>query len=370
MSDTHATESAQTVNLNPPGGEIRWGWKGFLLGLLLFALLIYIGGIEALKTNLEPNLLLLALFFLVNGFMFYVAAYRWQFILKQLKKDAPGSMVDYFFYFMSGTFASIYIPKWGSDFLVRPNVLKRLDGVPLKTAMLSVLVEKNLNLLPVLMFIGPALLGIFKVFSFFQVFILSSIIFCLTLYFFTYKTHTFVSILTAIFKGILNISGKLPLLKRWVKQDYYERVEKLGSFKLLVRKSLFVLLILTMLRFGLMLLRLFILVAALSLNHIGLPDLFYALPFSLFAVLLSITPGSLGIVEGGFYGVFAYLKIPNTEIVAFLIARRLYHILVSMIYFFISYAAITIRMNRRRFILATKTQRHKEKINAQKNDQQ
>jgi uncharacterized protein (TIRG00374 family) len=326
----------------------RWGWKGFFLGVIVFAVLVYIGGVETLKTNLKPNLSWLALFLVANFMMFYTGSFRWQYISKQLDETAPGTKTDYFFYYMSGVFASNYIPKLGSDFLIRPAVLKRMNGVPYKKGFWSVVVEKNLDLLPLLILLGPCLLGLFNVVSFMQVLLISALFLGLTLYFFIFKNQIFIQLLTRLLILFFKLIAKIPMLKNRVGSDHSKRVEGLGEFKLFSRISLLVLLLLTVGRFTFMVLRLYILVKALSLHHITGSVLFFAFPISLISEFISFTPGSLGLIEGGWYALLTIAKIPSSQIVSFLIAHRLYHFVAASLFFLISYAAISFTMHYRR----------------------
>jgi uncharacterized protein (TIRG00374 family) len=321
------------------------GWPGFILGLVLFAGLIYIGGAEAVKSNFSPLILPLSLYFLFSFLLFFTGSIRWGYLLKQMSTQTVGSRLEIFFYFMSSVFASLYIPRLGSDFLVRPGLLKREKKIPYKEGVLSVFIEKNLDILPVLIFLGPALLGIFKIIAAWQALALAFVLLAAVFFFFTYNNRLFIRLLTHFFRAVLKVLGTLPLLKKLVKPQHQEKLRRLDQFQILSRTSLMVLMSFTALRFVFLAARLYFLKEALSLDGITLLILFFGLPVAQFSELFSFTPGALGILEGGWYAVFVLAHIPSGQAVAFLVGQRLYLYASASLIFLAAYILFGIKRN-------------------------
>jgi len=309
---------------------------GYLLGLSIFSFIIYIGGIKSIKTNLRPALFPLFCCFVSNFFIFLIGSIRWGYITNKIEKRKVCSYFDYFFYFMSSIFSAQYIPRVGGDFILRPGLLNRSNKVSFKRGVLAVFMEKTVDFLFIYIFIVPAILYIFNILTGHQFIIMILLILTGLVFLFVFKKNIFINITKKGLHGLLSIMQKLPILHRMIKDSYYLKLANLHEFKLLRENSLLFLSILTLFKYFFLCTRLYFLSVALGLNIPGLV-IFAGIPIAQLSLILSFTPGALGILEGGWYAVFAISGISEEEITTFLIGQRIYWFLFTTGIFLISY---------------------------------
>lgn len=309
---------------------------GYILGLSIFSFIIYIGGTKSIKANLRPALFPFFCCFISNFFIFLIGSLRWSYITNKIEKRKVCSYFDYFFYFMSSSFSAQFIPRGGGDFILRPGLLNRSKKVPFKKGVLAVFLEKAVDFLFIFIFIVPAILYIFNILTSNQ-FIFTILLILAGLFFlFVFKNPIFINITKKGLHRLLSSLKKLPILHKIIKDSYFLKLENLHEFKLLREKSLFSLLTLTLLKYFFLCTRLYFLSVALGLNIPGLA-IFAGIPIAQLSLILSFTPGALGILEGGWYAVFAITGISEEKIITFLIGQRIYWFVFTTGIFLLSY---------------------------------
>jgi uncharacterized protein (TIRG00374 family) len=142
--------------------------------------------------------------------------------------------------------------------------------------------------------------------------------------------------LKKLFIRVYFILKKIPFLNRLVRDGYLEKIKHLDRLELLEWEALLNLFSMTLVRYLLVVSRLYFLALALALS-IPLPILFVGLPIAQLSLALSLTPGGLGILEGGWYAVLAIAGISQVERATFLISQRTYFLIFPSVIFLIAY---------------------------------
>jgi len=302
----------------------RWrNLLGYGFGILVLGAILYIGGSQAVELAVTPHYGYLIACLLANVAVYSVSAIRWGYTTNNLVGKRITTYPRYFSYFVTSRFFGQYISQAGGDFMVKPGLLKQINGLPLKSGLSSIVIEKLFDLSLIIIIFIPSLLFLFKIISESIALVIVSgfsILFILLLLFQTSKLLKF---LVWCYNLGLNILKKIPFLKRLV-QDKQELSGKyFEDHQIIRRRTILTIFSLTLLRFFLLITRLYLLNESLEL---GIPlSLFVAgLPIAQLALALAITPGSLGFLEGGWYGVLTLGGIGEIERSAFLIAQRAY----------------------------------------------
>ncbi len=309
---------------------------GYLIGLTAFVILIYVGGVKSIQATLNPRPGFLLLAFITHLFLSAIGAVRWGYMINVMEGYKICSYYSYFFAFISGNFFGQYISRAGGDLLLRPGVLNRINGVSLKNGIYAVFLEKLFDITFVFIVLIPAILYLFNITAGFVSLLLLVVFITLIPYYFIWKNVQFLQVLKNLFTQIYFASKKISGLKRLVKDKHLESIGHLDKLALLGRDALLNLFMMTFIRYLLVVCRLYFLALALDLS-IPLPILFVGLPVAQLSLALSITPGGLGVLEGGWYAVFAVAGILQVDRVTFLIGQRIYFLIFPSIIFLISY---------------------------------
>jgi len=317
--------------------KARWRYViGYLIGLALFGAIIYLGGIGSIQATLSPRLDFLLLCFAANLLLFVTSSLRWGYVINKIEGYKVCSYYNYFVFFMSGRFLGQYISRAGGDLLLRPALLNRVNGVALKKGIYATFLEKTFDLMLILILIIPAVLYLFKITPGYISLLIAITSFAALLVFSVQRSSKFLG----TFKRALLWGGfalkKTPLLNRLARDKYLEKINNLDKFKLLEKKTLHYLLAMTFVRLIFVIGRLYFLVAALGLS-IPLSTLLVGIPVAQLSLILALTPGALGVLEGGWYAVFAIAGIAPAERSAFLIGQRVYWFIFINLIFLMSY---------------------------------
>jgi uncharacterized membrane protein YbhN (UPF0104 family) len=78
----------------------------------------------------------------------------------------------------------------------------------------------------------------------------------------------------------------------------------------------------TVMRYGLISVEFTLIARALGLKEIGFLEILVALPVAQTGLLIAVTPGGLGFLEGGFWGAFKAMNLAPEAISTFLVGQR------------------------------------------------
>jgi len=309
---------------------------GYVFGLAVLGIILYLGGTSAVELAISPNLGFLSLSLLANVAVFAVGSFRWGYITNNIYGKKVISYPRYFSYFVSSRFLGQYISQAGGDFVFKPGMLKQIDGISIKYGLSSIIIEKLYDILFIGILLIPSILYLLNTIDELLLFMIACLI---TLFFFLmllFQTEKLIKLLTLGVKFFSVILQKIPIINAKFQGKFNLQIDNLQRLKILGKKTIIIVFLLTILRFILLISRLFWLSQSLEL---GIPvHLFLVgVPIAQMALAFAITPGALGFLEGGWYAILTSSGIGEVERSAFLIGQRVYFSLFIGLIFILTY---------------------------------
>jgi uncharacterized protein (TIRG00374 family) len=314
---------------------------GYLIGLFALSIIGYFGGKQALKTTFEPRIDFLLVHILATILAWTTSAVRWGHIVNTLEGKKVCSFYHYFVFLVTGRFFGLYISRAGGDLLLRPGLLNRVSGVTLKKSFYSTFLEKFLDSIFLFIFIIPSSIFLLNMTSIYGAIGISGLLLLILFYLLVMKKEATFRIQKRIVLFTLSTIKKVPFLNKLSLVNNPRNVNNLESLALINKRTISIILLLTCIRYIFLISRLYFLVLALGLS-IPLSIVIFGLPVVQFGLLFGFTPGGLGVLEGGWYAVFALTGIAQEDRLAFLLAQRIYLILLTTAVFLINYLIVGI----------------------------
>jgi uncharacterized protein (TIRG00374 family) len=306
-------------------------WLINLSGLLIFGLILYLGGVEAWQRMLQADWRYVVAAFLATLAWNLLAAYRWSLIAEGIVADPEKCSFRYFFtYQMIGMLTGQILPVTVGMLGGRPVALSLSRGVSLKRAMLSVFLDKAFDLLLAVVFVGPVLvylIGWINLSQALGLMVVMAVAGAITL---GWQYETAIALFGRTASRLARFLVFLPVLGQKLARRLPGQIDRLteGSYvsNRLALKAFF----LTATLYGLLSARLFFISQALQLD----------IPWYLFvmgacvaqlALVFSVTPGSLGFLEGGWAAVLGMAGLSGEQILYFVISRRAFVLVFTLI---------------------------------------
>lgn len=292
-----------------------------LLGLGIFALVLYVGGAEAWRQVLRADLLWVGVAFASTALLTYVSAARWGLIANAIHGTRLCSTRAYYHYLMVGKTLGLVLPEAVGVYTAGPLAMK-LDGhSSFKLAFGTLFVDKlfDLGLSGVLLIptVGYVLrlIGLEACAALFCLFLLLPAAALAGWY------EPLVSWGFRLRTLLLSRSERLPLLSRFLRGRAGETLLALEPGHVPSREVTLAAYGITVLRYLLMTLRFASVAAAL---RVAVPPLlvFVGIPIAQLGLLLAVTPGAIGALEAGWLGVLLLAGLPRHDIATFLIGQR------------------------------------------------
>ena len=304
-------------------------------GLLLYLGILSLAGVDLETLNFLQTLdwaslfVSLVLTILLTGFI----SFRWRLLANALAGYPALNQVDSFFYVLAGRSIGFVLPKDLSDMVVRTLFLARRNKVPLHISTSSLILDKMLDLIVSVVFLGPSLLFIFGRTTLLEslgiLAVLAIVVFLLLL---SSSPH----VLRFIFFGY-NLVRKIAL--RLLRRDYQpiqpaslpSSIYALG-YLASVAKQICI---------GL---RALFLGQAVGIFLSPLVFLFGA-SITQMSYVVSVTPDGLGVYDAAWYGVLRLEGVAETAVGSFLILQRVFTILVIGALTLVMFGVATWRRN-------------------------
>jgi len=310
------------------GRPLRWVLS--VLGILVFAAIVYYGGVEALTVVARANVLYLLCAFAFSASGDVLTSLRWGGIVNALEGKVVQSRLSYLYYVMLGKMSSMLVSQYVGDYGARPLALKASSGTALGKGFYSVLLDRLFDLILSLLFVGPAALCFLKLIPPYSV-VPVSVVVAAVYWAVAAKNYR---LLTACLGGIVSVIerrkvwGPVPanLTARLVEtlQGAIRGLEDIGPRGIL-RANL-----LTFGRYVAMALRAYLISAALNLS-MPFWVVFLGLGIVRFTLVFAVAPGRLGAMEVGWYGLLALAGLENSIVIPFLIGLRVYGFLFNAV---------------------------------------
>jgi uncharacterized protein (TIRG00374 family) len=310
------------------GRTLRWTLS--VLGILVFAAIVYYGGVEALTVVARANVLYLLCAFLFSVIADVMTSLRWGAIVNALEDRVVQSRLSYLYYVMLAKMSSMVVSQYVGDYGARPLALKASGGTALGKGFYSVLLDRLFDLVLSLLFVGPAVLCFLKLISPYSVVPLSIVVAAV---YWTVSARNY-HLLTACLGGVVSVIERMKVWRPLRTSLTAKLVEMLLAAKQgledigprgILRANL-----LTFGRYVAMALRAYIISVALNLA-IPFWVVFVGLGLVRFTLVFAFAPGRLGAMEVGWYGLLALAGLESSIVIPFVIGLRVYGFLFNAV---------------------------------------
>lgn len=309
------------------------------IGLLLFGLMIWYGGTSELAGLLEADLFYIAIAFLVTLVMTTISAARWGVVVDALGGEKACTLREYYHYFILSRATSLILPSTIGDFGVRTISLKLAHDFSALMGLYSVLLDRLFDLLNLLLVGLPATLFFSRVWPASWSYAL--VILMLSGFWAIFETR-YKEIITHLIRGylwLLRSFSRIPIVgsrweARWLGDSGVDRPFVGIESRKLYRYTLIKLLLGA--------LRVYLLALAFHLR-IPFSWIFFGMALVQLGVILSITPGGLGLVEMGWYAILTLAGLETPLVVGFLVGRRVLTALFLVVLALASQVAIRLK---------------------------
>jgi uncharacterized protein (TIRG00374 family) len=304
-----------------------------LLGLVIFAGVIALSGDDSLRKlgHLRPLWLIAAGGGV--GLMLWLFSWRWRVIAEALAGRALGSPISFFFYSVTASATSLFMPQTANLLVVRTAMLNRFAGLPLAPAGASVLLDKLFDLLPVAILTPPALaLIVFDLPLHTMLIVILIEIAAAALLIRRYHA-LYPKAITLVLHVTAGAARRVPFLKRLKALHRLETVEEADRLQ---GRAIQAAALLTLTGTLAMLLRSWLIAQTVGLG-ISPPQLVAGLALAQASLIVAMTPGALGTLELGWYVGLSAAGVPDERIAPFLIAHRVLQSAFVLLLYAVSY---------------------------------
>jgi uncharacterized protein (TIRG00374 family) len=314
-------------------------WIINLLGILALILILYLGGIEAWQQILLGDWRYVLAAFAVTLVWNLVATYRWLVITNHIVGQEICPFRYFFTYHMLGMLTGQVMPITIGMLGTRPLALSLSQGVSLKRSALSSLVDKLFDLvLALLLFIPVALYLVDWITRPLAYGLITGIV-VIGAILIAWRFEQALRLVGQVGSRLSKPLARLPVLGDRLVRRLQPQAERLSSETLLPNPLALRCFLLTLVMYALLAARLVYIAEAV---HLQIPWYILAMSVAVtqLTLIFSITPGSLGFLEGGWAAVFSLAGLTLGQFTIFVIARRAYFLVFTVIDMLLAFAWI------------------------------
>jgi uncharacterized protein (TIRG00374 family) len=314
-------------------------WSVNLVGVLAFVIILYWGGAEAWRQMIRVDLRYLLASLAATLLWNLVAAYRWSLLTNRVAGRTVCPYRYYFTYHMIGMVTGQVLPITAGMLGGRPVALSLSQGVPLKRTALSVLLDKLFDLFLALVLVGPVALYLVGWISLplgLGLMGAAAIAGALLL---GWRYEQVMRWFGLIGIRLARILGRVPVIGSKFARRLPQQLERLTTEAALSNRLAFRSFLLTLVLYSLLSARLVFIAQALRL---GIPCYLLVMGACVaqLAVVFSVTPGSLGFLEGGWGAVLGLAGLTRDQFTFFVIGRRAYALVFTLLCALLAFAWI------------------------------
>jgi uncharacterized protein (TIRG00374 family) len=293
-----------------------------LSGVIIFAIILYLGGTEALSRVAHGDPVYLFATLIVIGCITLIGALRWRILVSALTQQPYLPVRQIYHYNILGRFIGLFAPRGVGDFAGRPLALRAGGGSTLGLAVYSTLIDRMFDYLLLAILVIPALLYVTRVVSLEVGTFLSLILVVAFFFIISTRFGRLVRWLNYIMGKIGTFGNRVPLMANLFSQERVKRFQQLEEIHIENRTASSAYL-LSILQFLLIILRSYLIGLALGID-LPYTLLLLASPIAQLGQFLAFTPGALGFRELGWYSVLQTSDIPTEDLITFLVGHRAY----------------------------------------------
>ena len=325
-------------------------YLSFLLGLLLVAIIIYLGGTDALKKVLKANIFFILISLGITAILMSITAIRWGDIVNSLDKRTLFSYPEYFYYLTLSRSIGLLSSQTIGDFAGRPLILKASRKVTLKKGFLAILIERFNDLLLIVILSIPIAMFLLGVLTnstvFICIFVLSFVVFWV-IYGFKFN-FLFINSLRLCSSAVKKLGG---IIKTSIAQVWSDKIKDFSDEKIFTKKLNIKIASYTVLRFILISLQFYFISVAIGTN-IRFDHILISIPIAQLSLFIAFTPSGLGIYDFGWYGALKLSGVPDGEIIPFVLGQRafltVFTLIIMVITLIVKQASNSIPVNKTR----------------------
>jgi uncharacterized protein (TIRG00374 family) len=315
-------------------------WVINLSGILVFVLILYLGGIEAWQRIVQSDWRHVLVAFIVTLAWNMVAAYRWSLIANQVIDEPTECPYRYYFtYHMIGMLIGQVVPITVGMLGGRPVALSLSRGVSLRRAGLSVFLDKLFDLVLALLLAIPVALYLIGWIQRPIAFGLMGGAVLVGLAIIAWQYERALRLVGKVGSRLAYLLAYVPVIGRRLTRRLPQQIERLSSEAFLRNRPAAQAFLLTVLMYSLLSARLFFIAQAL---HLDIPWYLLGMGVSItqLALVFAITPGSLGFLEGGWAAVLGLAGLTLEQFTTFVIGRRAFVLVFTLIDTLLAFAWI------------------------------
>jgi uncharacterized protein (TIRG00374 family) len=305
-------------------------WAINLAGVLAFVFILYLGGVEAweqiVKGDWRYVLAALAVTLLWN----VVAAFRWALIANRVAGAKVCAFRYYFTYQMIGMLTGQVVPVTIGMLGARPVALSLSQQVPLRRSALSVFLDKSFDLILALLLIFPVALFLVGWIERPLAFGIMGSVVVAGVLLVGWKYEQAVRFFGRLGARFVRSLAIVPVIGRRLVSRLPQQLDRLSSETFLENRVALQAFLLTLVMYTLLAARLFYIAQALRLD---IPWYLLAMGIAVtqLALIFSVTPGSLGFLEGGWGAVLGLAGLTLDQFTTFVIGRRAFVLVFTLI---------------------------------------
>jgi uncharacterized protein (TIRG00374 family) len=306
-------------------------WAINLAGILILALILYLGGVEAWKQIIQADWRYLLAALAVTLLWNLVAAYRWSLLVEQVTAGSDRCPYRYTFTFhMLGMLTGQVLPITLGMLGGRPAALSLSRGVSLKRAALSVFVDKLFDLILALLLVGPVALYLVGWIELPLAFGLMGGMVLVGWLVLGWQYEGAMGLVVRVASRLARLLGRVPVIGPRLIRRLPDQVERLATEGMVTNRTAALSFALTLVLYSLLSARLIFIAEALRLD---IPWHLIAMGTCVtqLAVVFSVTPGSLGFLEGGWWAVLGLAGLSREQVTFFVIGRRAFVLAFTLI---------------------------------------
>jgi uncharacterized protein (TIRG00374 family) len=304
-----------------------------VLGLVIFVGVIALGGDDSLRQlgHVRPAWLIAAGSGV--GLMLALFSWRWRVIAQALAGRTLESPASFFFYSVTASATSLFMPQTANLLVVRTAMLNSFTGLPLTSAGASVLLDKLFDLLPVAILAPPALALIAFDLPLNTMLIAIGVEIAAAALLIRRYHVLYSKVITILLHVTANVARRVPYLKRL---KALGRLEAVPEANRLQGRAIQTAALLTLIGTLAMLLRSWLIAQTVGLD-ISPAQLVAGMALAQATLIVAITPGALGTLELGWYVGLSAAGVPDERIAPFLIAHRVLQSAFVLLFYALGY---------------------------------
>ncbi len=293
---------------------LQWG-----LGILFVLLLLYLGDVSQLSRLPRIDWIDIVMAFLCTvGFTLFHNV-RWKAIVENVSGMKGPDFISLGRYLVDSYALGMVVPMDMSLLGLRSYYLSQFQKIPVPTAVFSVLLDRFLELVVLLVVIFPSFLFMTRALSTNQTLSMLFLILAAVTWFMLWKKGDTFNFLLKIYETVLTrLFSKVSFLRRRLPQEKVEtsvHCHFSQASVLWIASWSFIKYIFLSLRF-------YFIGQSLGIEF-PLFESFLVLPLVQLSGLINITPAGLGVVEMGTYGALFLMGIHPSQILIFVIGQRI-----------------------------------------------